>query len=495
MMANVGERMASGAAWMVLAKFVERGLGVISTLVLARLLMPADFGLVAAATAIIAVLELLTGFGFDLALIRDQRATRGHYDTAWTLNVLIGLSIGALMLALAAPAAGFFGDERLTGILVALSAIPLLSGLENIGVVAFRKDLDFRREFAFLSAKKVMMILTAVPIAWAVGNYWALVAGMVVGRLAATGLSYWMHPFRPRWALDHIRELLGFSKWMFAINIVNFVKVRYADFVVGRIAGANALGLYSIGAEIASLPTSDLVGPINRAVFPGYSLMGNDMLQMRRAYLSVTAVVALVALPAGAAIAGMGSILVPLLLGTKWVSAVPVMEIIAIVGMFTALQANSFSIFLAMGAPRTPALLSGLHALLLILLLPLGVQRMGIEGAAWVTLAVTLALLPLHYNLLMRLIRCGLREIIAVLWRPAAAVAVMFAAFKLTVPPAAPDGLIALAVANISALVVGALSYLATVCALWLLAGRPEGGEHTILARLGLAAWLRDKSP
>jgi lipopolysaccharide exporter len=491
MKTNVGERMASGAVWMVLAKFVERTLGVFSTLLLARLLVPADFGLVAVATALIAVLELLTGFGFDLALIRDQRATRGHFDTAWTLNVLIGLTIGALMLALAIPAAGFFGEQRLTGILVALSVVPLLSGLENIGVVAFRKELDFRREFVFLSAKKVMMILTAIPIAWAVGNYWALVAGIVMGRVAATGLSYWMHPFRPRWALSHVGELLGFSKWMFAVNVVNFVKVRYADFVVGRIAGANALGLYSIGAEIASLPTSDLVGPINRAVFPGYSLMGGDVARMRQAYLSVTAVVALVALPAGAVIAGMASIIVPLLFGAKWVGAVPVMEIMAIVGMVTALQANSFSIFLAMGSPRTPALLGGLQALLLILLLPLGVQRLGIEGAAWVTLAATLVLLPLHYVLLMRLIRCGLRELLSVVWRPATAVAAMFAAFGFTVPSTAPAGLVALATANAVALAAGALSYLVTVGALWVFAGRPDGGEQTILARLGLARWLR----
>lgn len=484
-MTNVGQRMASGAAWMVLAKFVERGLGVVSTLVLARLLVPADFGLLAVATAIIAVLELLTGFGFDLALIREQRATRGHFDTAWTLNVLIGLSIGALMLALAIPAAQFFSDTRLTAILVALSALPLLSGLENIGVVVFRKELDFKREFVFLSAKKLMMILTAVPIAWAVGNYWALVAGMVVGRLAATSLSYWMHPFRPRWAFSHARELIGFSKWMFAVNVVNFVKVRYADFVVGRIAGTDALGLYSIGAEIASLPTSDLVGPINRAVFPGYSLMSGDITQMRRAYLSVTAVVALVALPAGGAIAGAASILVPLLLGAKWVGAVPVMEIIGIVGMFTALQANSFSIFLAMGAPRTPAILGGLHALLLIALLPFGVQRLGIDGAAWVTLIVTLALLPLHYYLLMRLVRCRVSEILAVLWRPATAVAAMFATFGLTVPAVAPEGFSALAVANIAALSAGFVAYLTMVLALWLLVGRPAGGEQTILAHLG----------
>lgn len=485
-MANVGARMATGAAWMVLAKIVERSLGVVSTLVLARLLVPADFGLVAVAMAVVAALELLTGFGFDLALIRDQRATRGHYDTAWTLNVIIGVTIGLLMLALSVPAADFFGDERLTPILAALAVVPVLTGLENIGVVAFRKELDFQREFVFLTAKKVLMILTAVPIAWAVGNYWALVAGMVVGRLAATGLSYAMHPYRPRWAVSHVSDLLGFSKWMFAVNVVNFVKVRYADFVVGRIAGANALGLYSVGSEIASLPTSDLVGPINRAVFPGYSLMGNDVGQMRQAYLTVTAVVALVALPAGAAIAGMASILVPLLLGPKWLGAIPVMEVFAIIGMITALQANSFSIFLAMGAPRTPALLGGVHALALIVLLPVAVRDHGIEGAAWATLAITVALVPVHYHLLMRLIDCRLRQILGTVWRPALGVGAMFGAFHHTVPAAAPATVFELVTVNAIAIAAAGSAYLATVLALWLLAGRPDGGERALLTRLGI---------
>lgn len=491
-MPDVGSRMASGAVWMVLAKIVERGLGVVSTLILARLLVPADFGLVAVATAVIAILELLTGFGFDLALIRDQRATRGHYDTAWTLNVIIGLAIGLAMVALAVPAGRFFNDPRLVAILLVLALVPLLTGLENIGAVAFRKELDFRREFIFMSGKKVMMFLTAVPIAAAIGNYWALVAGVVVGRLAATCLSYLMHAYRPRWALTHVRELLGFSKWMFVVNIVNFVKVRYADFVVGRISGPGPLGLYSVGAEIASLPTSDLVGPINRAVFPGYSLMGDDVARLRAAYLSVTGVVALIALPAGAAIAAMAPILVPLLLGPNWVGSVPVIQIMAFFGMITALQSNSFSIFLAMGRPRVPAMLGGANAVLLIAALPLGVLALGIVGAAWVTLGATLAVMPVHFYMLLRLVQCPLRALLGVLWRPLLATAALYAAIHFTLAASVPATTSGLLLANVLCALAGALAYVGVAGLLWLLARRPSGAERQIIdlvrARLGRAA-------
>jgi O-antigen/teichoic acid export membrane protein len=479
--------MAAGAAWMVLAKLVERSLGIVSTLILARLLVPADFGLVAVAMAVVAVLELLTGFGFDIALIRDQKATREHYDTAWTLNLLVGMAIALLMLALALPAARFFSDERLTWILVVLALMPLLTGLENIGVVAFRKELDFRREFIFLSGKKLVMFFTAVPLAAMLGNYWALVAGMTVGRLAATALSYWMHPYRPRWSLARVADLLGFSKWMFLMNIVMFFKLRFADFVIGRMAGPGALGLFNVGSEIASLPTSELVAPINRAVFPGYSTMGGDITALRRAYLSVTGVVALVALPAGATIAAMAPILVPLMLGPKWLETIPVIQIVAFFGMTTALLSNSFSIFLALGLPKVPTLLGAAQVLVLFAALPFGVSQAGIVGAAWATLAVGVAVLPVNFHLLMRLVKCPLGELLSWLWRPLLATAALFVALDACVSRLRPTSLVELLVANAAAGAGAVLGYLACAALLWVLAGRPEGAESLLLARVKAA--------
>ena len=483
-MPGVGSRMASGAAWMVLAKLVERSLGVISTLILARLLVPEDFGLVAVATAIIAILELLTGFGFDLALIRDPQATRSHYDAAWTLNALIGVAIALLMVALAIPAGRFFGDDRIVWILSVLALSPVIGGLENIGVVAFRKELNFRREFVFLCGKKAAMILTAVPLAMVLGNYWALAAGMVIGRFAATALSYWMHPYRPRWSLAHGADLFAFSKWMFVVNIVSFFKLRFADFVIGRITGPVGLGLYNVGSEIANLPTSELVAPINRAVFPGYSLMGGDVAVLRKAYLSVTGVVALFALPAGAGIAAIAPILVPLVLGPKWLDTIPIMEVLAFFGLITALQSNSFSIFLAMGVPRIPAILGGVHAVILVAALLLGVSRMGIVGAAWATLGTALILMPVNFYLLMRLVECRFGELVDILWRPCTATAAMYFVVRATVDPLQPGSPGELALANVISIASGIAVYLAVVAVLWVVAGRPEGSERVVLVRV-----------
>src|SRR5258705_12514251 len=116
-MRDVTRRMFTGAAWMVLARVLDRSVGFVSTIILARLLVPADFGLVSLAAAILAGLELLGAFSFDMALIQKQSADRRHYDTVWTITLLFAAFFGALMVLLAHPAARFFNDARLAGVM------------------------------------------------------------------------------------------------------------------------------------------------------------------------------------------------------------------------------------------------------------------------------------------------------------------------------------------------------------------------------------------
>src|SRR4030088_3296938 len=136
-MQSIGKKMAKGAAWLMLFTVLQRCLGLVSTIILARLLIPADFGLVAMGTAIFAGLEIVSTFSFDLALIQNQKGERKHYDTAWTFTVIFASVNAIAMAALAIPVAAFFGEPRLVWIMYALALCALVSGFDNIGVVAF----------------------------------------------------------------------------------------------------------------------------------------------------------------------------------------------------------------------------------------------------------------------------------------------------------------------------------------------------------------------
>src|SRR5262245_42321683 len=137
-MQGMGKRMAKGATWMVLFTVLQRCIGLVSTIILARLLIPADFGLVAMGMSIFGALEVISTFSFDVALIQNQEAARRHYDTAWTFNLVFGLVNAMVLVVLAIPASNFFAEPRVQWVMYALALCALISGFDNIGIVAFQ---------------------------------------------------------------------------------------------------------------------------------------------------------------------------------------------------------------------------------------------------------------------------------------------------------------------------------------------------------------------
>ena len=146
---TIAHRVASGAAWMISLKFLSRLIGIASLPVLARLLLPDDFGLLAIAWAVISLVGMFGAFGILRALIREQYSGRELYDTAWTLNAAKGLVFSGLTVTVAPFTATFFNDPRLEPVLHVLVVICILDGFSNIGVVDFQKNLRFSRQFAF----------------------------------------------------------------------------------------------------------------------------------------------------------------------------------------------------------------------------------------------------------------------------------------------------------------------------------------------------------
>ena len=215
--------IAKGATWMILLRLCDRTLGLVSTLILARLLVPADFGLIAMAMSFIALIELAGAFSFEIALIQHPDPSREHYDTVWTLNLAFALGCAGLTAALASVAARFYAEPRLSLVMFVLSVGWIVQGLENIGIVNFRRRMDFSREFAFMFGKRIVGFVVTLTLAYALRSYWALIVGQLSIRFTGLVLSYAMEPFRPRLSVARRRELFSFSGWMLVSNIMGSV--------------------------------------------------------------------------------------------------------------------------------------------------------------------------------------------------------------------------------------------------------------------------------
>jgi lipopolysaccharide exporter len=476
--------MAKGAAWMVFAKLAERSIGLVSTLLLARLLVPHDFGIVAMAMSFVALLELLTAFGFDTTLIQKQTQSRPALDTAWTYGIVTGVAMAALMVALSGPIANFYREPELQLVIQALAIGSIAQGFQNIGVVAFRMDMRFDKEFQFLVWKKLIGFIVTIPLAITMRSFWALVIGQVVGRFVGTIVSFMMHPYRPRISLAATRELFNFSKWLLLLNCIGYLKDRSSDWIIGRISGPQALGTFNISYEFASLPSTELAAPINRAVFPAYAKLAHDRAALQREYLSVISLLLLLTIPAVLGVAATAPLIVPVVLGPNWGDAVPVLTLMSFFGMTTLLQSNAQAAFLALGRPDVPTkLLAAQVVVLVAALIPMTSAR-GAVGAAWAFVITAAVMIPLSIGVVLKMLKLSLASFVIAVWRPIVASAAMYGAVAWLVVSLGTTGPVAGQILRLGAAVAaGATIYVVCLLALWVLAGKPQGAEAFVLRR------------
>ncbi len=184
--------------WMVFWRICTRVLGVGSTLILVKLLGPADFGLIALALTVTQAVELLSLIGVEEALIRHANPTRAVYDTAFTLNAGRGVITCLVLFAAAWPTALFFDDPRLVNVMLVLAGTALIGGLENIGMAEYRRNLVYRFEFKLRIIPRILSSLLTIGMAFLLQDYRALLIGTVVNKVMTVALSYHFHAHRPR---------------------------------------------------------------------------------------------------------------------------------------------------------------------------------------------------------------------------------------------------------------------------------------------------------
>lgn len=464
----------AGTLWMMLLRLAERSIGLVSTLILARLLTPADFGLVAMATAVLALIELMGAFGFDIVLIQRKHAERVHYDTAWTFNLLFGIATAILLIAMAVPAAGFYHEPRLTWILIALSISALAQGFSNIGTVAFRKEMNFRKEFYFMVSKKLAAFVVTISLALTFRSYWALVGGIVTGKIVSVWISYRIHPYRPKFTLAGRHELFHFSKWLFISNLVLLIQNKADSFILGKTVGALGLGLYNVAGELAALPSTELIAPLNRAAFPAYAQLSSSLEDLRKKFLEIFGFIALVAIPASVGLASVADPVVRVLLGPQWVNAIPILQILAVCGLMSSLQSNLIVVITALGKPKANTLLSATMATLYIPTVVYASLHYGTLGAAWAHLIMSILVqIPLNI-VFLRLTDLHYSLYFGTLWRPMAASLVMAvclsALFASIISAVKFSPLLEL----IISIVTGSISYVTTILVLWAISGKPK---------------------
>jgi len=226
-MSTTKNRLIIGAAWIGASKILINIIGFVSTLLLARLLAPADFGLVAIASAVAMIFALITELSLSQALVQHDEPTDEHYHTAFTLNLIRGVVLTIIVGLLAWPIAKFYNDDRIFKIILGLAIGIFAGGLVNPRLAIFERNLEFRPLFLLNLAGKIAGFVVAISIAFIFRSYWALVFGQIASEVARAIASYILLRYRPRLSLSHYKELISFSIWLTLGQAVQAVNWRW----------------------------------------------------------------------------------------------------------------------------------------------------------------------------------------------------------------------------------------------------------------------------
>jgi O-antigen/teichoic acid export membrane protein len=386
---SLTHQTVAGMLWMIYGKVAFAILQLLILGVLARLLSPADFGVVSAAAVVIGFSAIVSQLGLGPALVQRPDLEPRHVETAFTASVVLGLFLGAVIYFGAPLAAEFLRMPGVTPVLHVLAWVFPLQGLQTVASSLMSRELRFRwlanlDVITYAIGYGLVGVITAL-LGWGV---WALVAAQMAQTLLKTSVLLTQYPPRFRQFTDHraFRELMYFGGGFTAARIANYVALNGDNMTVGRFLGPSALGYYGRAYSLMSAPAYGFGTVLDAVLFPAMAKVQDDPRRLSAAYRRGVALIALLVLMPSLAIILLAPEVIHVALGARWAAVVAPFQILAIGMLFRTSYKMSDSITRSTGAVYRRAWRQALYAVLVVGGAWIG-QHWGITGVAWGTLA------------------------------------------------------------------------------------------------------------
>ncbi|RYF00667.1 MAG: lipopolysaccharide biosynthesis protein, partial [Oxalobacteraceae bacterium] len=356
----------------------------------------------------------------------------------------------------------------------------------NPRLVLMTRDLVFWQDFALNVSQKLIGFIVAAGIAIFYRSYWALILGSAASQVVTLILSYAIRPYRPRLSMVHGRELLSFSVWLTLAQGVNTINWNLDKLVVGYVYGKAPLGIYTVGDNLAALPTREATSPIAQTLFPGFSIISGDHERLRHAYARAQGLLCAVAFPIGIGFAAAAHLIVPLALGPQWLGVILVIQVLAVVIALQTLAATLQPLAMALGETRLLFKRDLINLIIRLPLMGIGMLLAGFPGILYGRAAAAAVGTLINMHMVRQLIGMTIYRQLSNNTRLFAAAFAMIAAMM------AIEAALGVYDVNIWAMTVftcvaGGLGFVATAAGLWLVAGRPKGPESEIASAVSWA--------
>lgn len=421
-----------GVKWSSARILGSRLIALIVFIALARLVAPTAFGLVSLAMVFVALMQVFVDQGFNQAIVQRQELTPGHLDSAFWSSLALGILFTVVGVALAGPLATLLDQPDLAPVLRGLSASIFILAISSTPEAILRRELAFRS----LAIRQLIAAVAGgvIGVGAAVLGYgvWSLVFQLVVQGTVGALVLWIAVPWRPGLDVSWrcFRELFSFGSNIVAMNLLNFFNRQSDDLLIGVVLGPKALGYYSVGYRILLLLTDVMTRTIESVAFPLFSRIQDDMARLRRAYLMATQISATIATPVFLGVAALAPELINTLFGPKWDAAVPVMQVLSLIGVLHASLFFNSTVLVATGKPRTALFVTVVNAVSNVIAFAIAVQW-GIVAVAAAYVIRGYLLSPLPVLMVKRVIHFTIGEYVSRFAIPLACSALMVATMLL----------------------------------------------------------------
>ncbi len=395
---RIRHRVLEAGGWAMAGFVVEKGVGFLQLIVLTRLLLPGDFGLMAASAAVLLAIQMISELGLEPAVIAKPSVTDEDLRVVWTLSVIRGFVLTLVLWGLADVIAGSLRIPEL-GFFLRLHAVGvLLQSLHSPALFVLLKQLDLRRRVSFDLSRRLVESAVTIGLAWWWQSAWALLGGQLVAFLFGSLLSFWVAPCRIHWSLDRtaVRSLWSYGRYQNMTAWFLFTVMSGGDFVVGRLLGIAELGQYQLAMAIPTMIGIRAMSVISQISLPTYALMQKDHAGALRALSLQMSLTGMLVVPVAMAVAILAPYLVPFVFGPAWSAAVEPLRVLCLF----AVAAAFCSVMTAFhcGANR-PELQTKIWAVMCACYVPMVIpftMAWGLVGAAWALALTFLVGLGLH---------------------------------------------------------------------------------------------------
>ncbi|MBA6377938.1 MULTISPECIES: oligosaccharide flippase family protein [unclassified Colwellia] len=365
-MASLTTQVLSSSFLLLIIRLIQRSIGLISTLILARVLTPNDFGIVAISVLVVHFCDALSATGSQQYIVQKAEVDSDDVNSAWTIDIIMK-SVLWIILVLAVPLiTSFYERPEIENALYVSSLVLLIGAFKSPGLMLLRRALSYKPIFRISILQKLLSFSIVMIFVYFEPSYWALIIGDLVSSLTLTIGSYYIHSAKPKFCLSKIKEQWSFSQWVLLKGGVGFARAESDTILVSKYFSSEALGAYHLARHLSIMPSSEIIGPAIEPLIASFARVKNEPEKLVYQFTLSLLVIVLLIMPACAFIWTFPEPIINFFLGDQWSVAYPILSALSIF-LFTTVISQLLNQFcIALGKVKSLFMYDVLSLLIIV---------------------------------------------------------------------------------------------------------------------------------